>query len=142
MGSAPIRQGGITTPFDDLNNFRDALLTKTVIDPKMKITPKSDGMGELYGPEWPEVTFSFNHINHARYLDGQGPHLFKVTFGMVHNSTGFDGLMGGSIVVASMTIALPPTPSSSTPPKVTIAMKAGNVIAFCCGSVTINSKHR
>jgi hypothetical protein len=129
------------TLFDDLNNFRGAFLTKTVIDRKTKITTGKDDT-EVYGPQWPEVIFSLNHINHARYLDGQGPHLFKLTFGMVHKASGFDGLMGESMVVASVTITVPTTPSSSTPPVVKIAMEAGNVITFSCGSVAISSKSR
>ena len=129
------------TPLDDLNNFRGAFLTKTVIDRKMKITTAQDGTAELYGPQWPEVTFCLNHINHARYLDGKGPHLFQVAFGMVHKATGFDGLMGESIIVASITVAVPATPSSM-PPVVTIAMEAGNVITFSCGSVAVTSKNR
>jgi len=130
------------TVFDDLNHFRGSLLTKVVIDRKQKITTAHDGTAELYGPPWPEVAFFLNHINHARYRDGQGPHLFQVTFAMVHNLTGAGELIGESMEVASLTIVVPATPSASTPPKATIALGSGKQITFAFGSVEVVSRKR
>lgn len=130
------------TVFDDLNHFRGSLLTKVVIDRKQKITTAHDGTAELYGPPWPEVAFYLNHINHAGYRDGQGPHLFQVTFAMVHNLTGASELIGESMEVASITIAIPATPSASTPPRATIAMGSGKQITCAFGSVAVVSRKR
>ena len=130
------------TVFDDLNHFRGSFLTKVVIDRKQKITTAHDGTAELYGPPWPEVAFFLNHINHAGYRDGQGPHLFQVTFAMAHNMTGAGELIGASMDVASITIAVPAAPSASNPPLATIAMGSGKQITFAFGSVAVVSRKR
>ncbi len=130
------------TMLDDLNNFRSSLLTKTVIDRKKKITTSREGEAVIIGPEWPEVTFSLNHINHAHYREGLGPHLFQVAFGMVHKVTGLADLMDGSMLVASITMVVPPAPSSTAPPVVTIALGSGKQITFACGSIAITPKKR
>ena len=130
------------TVFDDLNHFRGSFLTKVVIDRKQKITTAHDGTAELYGPPWPEVTLFLNHINHAGYRDGLGPHLFQVTFAMVHNLTGAGEFIGDSMEIASLTIAVPATPSAATPPRATIAMGSGKQITFAFGSVAVVSRKR
>ena len=142
MGYPPFHQSRIMTLLDDLNNFRGAFLTKTVIDRKQKITTANDGTAELYGPQWPEVTFYLNHINHDRYRDGQGPHLFQVGFGMVRDMVEVAELMGESMTVESIKFAMPTSSSGSTPAVVTIAMESGKQITFACSSYSINSRKR
>ena len=130
------------TVFDDLNHFRGSFLTKVVIDRKQKITTAHDGTAELYGPPSPEVTFFLNHINHAAYRDGQGTHLFQVTFAMVHNLTGAGELIAESMEIASITIMVPAAPSVLIPPLATIAMQFGKQITFAFGSVAVASRKR
>jgi hypothetical protein len=130
------------TLLDGLNNFRNAILTKTVIDRKMKITTSHNGTAELYGPAWPEISFFLNHINHANHRNGQGPHLFHVTFSMVHNMTGIAEIMGESMTVASITLMIPAAPSPSAPPIATVAMGSGKQISFAFGSLHIVSRKR
>ena len=127
---------------DELNNFRGAFLTKAVIDRKKKITIERDGTAELLGPQWPEVTFYLNHINHIRYRDGEGPHLFDIGFEGVHQMTGIDELMGESMTVASITIVVPAAPSASTPPVATVTMKSGRQMVFSFYSVGITTRKR
>jgi hypothetical protein len=130
------------TLLDKLNNFRGAFLTKAVIDRKKKITIERDGRAELIGPQWPEVTFHLNHINHSHYRDGEGPHLFQVGFGMVRDMVEVAELMGESMTVESIKVAMPTSSSGSTPAVVTIAMESGKQITFACSSYSINSRKR
>jgi hypothetical protein len=130
------------TLLDKLNNFRGAFLTKAVIDRKKKITIERDGRAELIGPQWPEVTFHLNHINHSHYRDGEGPHLFQVGFGGVHHMKGADELLGESMTVDSITIVMPAEPSIATPPSVTVAMKSGGQIVFSFCSVSVTERKR
>jgi hypothetical protein len=69
-------------------------------------------------------------------------HLFQVTFAMAHNMTCTIKLIGESMEVASITIAVPAAPSTSTPPLATIALGSGKQITFPLGSVAVVSRMR
>ncbi len=111
---------------DELNHFRGAFLTKTVIDRKMKITlPRADGTVELHGPPWPELHFHVNHICHGFYQSGQGPHLFRVSFQRVQPLSGIDQLMAATMAVESLTTTVPAAPSIANLPVATLTMRGG-----------------
>ena len=110
--------------------------------PKKKITVERDGTAELLGPQWPEVVFYLNHINHRHYRDGEGPHLFQVEFGGVHNMAGLDQVMGESMTIESITIVIPVAPSVSTPPVATVAIRSAKPIVFNFYSVSVTPRKR
>ena len=56
--------------------------------------------------------------------------------------TGASELIGESMEVASITIAVPAAPSTSTPPLATILMGSGKQITFAFGSVAVVSRKR
>jgi hypothetical protein len=140
MGNAPGKNR--MSMLDDLNHFRGAILTKTIIDRQQKITTAHDGTAQIYGPPWPAVSFSLNHINHAHYKNGQGPHLFQITFTMVHRMTGAVELVSESMEIASITIQVPEKPIAAEPPTATIALGSGHQLTFAFASVEITSRKR
>lgn len=119
------------TLLDELNHFRGSLLTKTVIDRKQRIVARADGTADCIGPPWPDIVCFLNHINHARYRDGLGPHLFQITFTMAHDLTGSAALVAPAMEVTSITLAAATA---------TISMQSGDLITFRCASVTIKSR--